>query len=202
MVDRLERAGTSTQPDHADRRRIALQLCDDRDPPCRDLRCARSCLSRGLTSYRATEQAAILSFLAAATATLRTQTQRLSAARRLRGDRQPRAHPLDEDKETGMTVPHDQTPRRLDRFREHGTRPTPRPSAGCSPRTPPTSSTPETSCGSPGDRAGAPRLFARGPPRCASPSSTPASSEPMRRSCSPRRVGSDQVDYDKFQTWS
>jgi len=82
MVDRLERAGyLRRSPDHADRRRIALQLCDDRDPALAETYAALGrALSRGLASYRATEQAAILSFLAAATATLRTQTQRLSAA--------------------------------------------------------------------------------------------------------------------------
>jgi DNA-binding MarR family transcriptional regulator len=83
MVDRLERAGyLHRSPDHADRRRVALRLSDDRDPALTEAYAALgSALSRGLASYSTTEQAAILSFLAAATATLRGQTQRLSAAR-------------------------------------------------------------------------------------------------------------------------
>jgi len=82
MVDRLERAGyLQRSPDQADRRRVTLQLSGDRDLALTETYAALgSALSRGLASYRATEQAAILSFLAAATATLRTQTQRLSAA--------------------------------------------------------------------------------------------------------------------------
>jgi len=80
MVDRLERAGyLRRSPDHADRRRIALQLSDD--PALAETYAALGRdLSRGLASYGPHEQAAILSFLATTTTTLRTQTQRLSAA--------------------------------------------------------------------------------------------------------------------------
>jgi DNA-binding MarR family transcriptional regulator len=82
MVDRLEHAGhLRRSPDHTDRRRVALRLSDDRDPALAQTYAALDrALSQGLAGYTTTEQDAILSFLATATATLRTQTQRLSAA--------------------------------------------------------------------------------------------------------------------------
>jgi DNA-binding MarR family transcriptional regulator len=82
MVDRLERAGhLRRSADQTDRRRVGLRLGDDRDPALAETYAALDrALSRGLAGYETTEQAAIVSFLDAATATLRTQTQRLSAA--------------------------------------------------------------------------------------------------------------------------